>query len=310
MCKPDQAPPRRYARKHSLLLTTSSFDSNHCKDDEGKQPQPSKLSTYSTLVVVVITLWVLERLCRMILNNYQDFHPLFEVEINRQILARHLAVDFVSCATFGLIALMNIDGCKDLFSRLLYRVNSMPLAGYEKRLFTYHPAAQQIGLYFLGYNIKNTFDSIVWNDGPEFIFHHVLSMITAWGSMYPGFGHFYVLFFMGLSEISTLFLCLLANFDDEYGVKGLGDAFPITKIALGGIFAISFLICRSIIWPFASYYFTIDVLHALKVDHPSCEGRKGWMKCFLTTLCGLSVLQVVWLGQIVIQGKAEIEKLL
>jgi len=169
---------------------------------------------------------------------------------------------------------------------------------------------QQIGLYFLAYNIKNTFDSVIWNDGPEFIFHHLLSGVTAWGAMYPGCGHFYVIFFMGLSEISTLFLCLLANFDDDFGVIGLGEAFPITKVALGAIFAVSFVICRTIIWPFASYHFAIDVLHAFKVNCPSCHGRRGWMKFFLTSLVGLSILQVAWLGQIIIQGKAEIEKLL
>jgi len=310
MCKPDQLQPSRIARKHTLLLTTSSFDNSNCKDDGGKQPQPSKQSTYTTLVVLVMILFVLERLCRYILSSYKDFHPLFEVEANRMILARHIAVDFVSCATFGIIGLMNVSSCKELFSRLIYRENSMPLAGYEKRLFTYIPAAQQIGLYFLAYNIKNTFDSVIWNDGPEFIFHHLLSGVTAWGAMYPGCGHFYVIFFMGLSEISTLFLCLLANFDDDFGVIGLGEAFPITKVALGAIFAVSFVICRTIIWPFASYHFAIDVLHAFKVNCPSCHGRRGWMKFFLTSLVGLSILQVAWLGQIIIQGKAEIEKLL
>lgn len=128
--------------------------------------------------------------------------------------------------------------------------------------------------------------------------------------MYPGFGHFYVIFFMGISEISTLFLCLLANFDDDFGVIGLGDAFPITKITMGGIFAVTFVICRTILWPFASYYFATDVLHAFKVNNPSCEGRKGLMKCTLVTCFCLSILQVAWLGQIIIQGKAEIEKLL
>ena len=164
----------------------SSFDSRNHKYDEDKQPQPSKLSSYATLVLVIMVLTALERLCRIMLSKYQGFHPLFGSEENRMILARHIAVDFVSCATFGIIALMNIDGCKELFSSLIYRENSMPLAGYEKRLFTHIPAAQQILLYFLGYNIKNTFDSIAWNDGPEFIFHHVLSVITAWGCMYPG----------------------------------------------------------------------------------------------------------------------------
>lgn len=311
MCKPDLVQSTAVAnRKHSLLLTTSSFDRSAYKDDDGKQPQPSKISTCSTLVFMVMVLFILERLCCGIINLYQHSHPVLEVELNRMILARHIAVDAISCGSFGLIGLMNVDKCQDLFSKLLYGSNSMPLAGYEKRLFTYIPAAQQIGLLFLAYNIKNTYDTIVWNDGPEFLFHHILSAITAWGCMYPGFGHFYVIFFMGLSEISTLFLCLLANFDDDYGMKGLGEAFPVAKIAIGAVFATSFVICRTIIWPFTSYYFAKDVLQALKDDHISCQGRKGWMKCFLTTCFCLSILQVVWLGQIIYMGKSEIEKLL
>jgi len=314
MCKPDRLQPTVIVQRSSplLLLTTSSFNTITKKDDDDKQqPQrPSKKSTYVTLVFMVVSSFLLERLCRMLISNYQNFHPILEIEVNRMILARHIAVDFLSCGTFSLIGVLNIDKCQDLFSRMLYRSDSMPLAGYEKRLFTYIPAAQQIALMFLAYNIKNTFDSIVWNDGPEFIFHHILSAATAWGAMYPGCGHFYVIFFMGLSELSTLFLCLLANFDDDYGVKGLGEAFPIVKIMLGAAFVIAFVICRTIIWPFASYYFVTDVFQALKDDHALCQGRKRWMKCFVTTLGGLSILQVVFLGQIFIMGKAEIEKLL
>ena len=115
---------------------------------------------------------------------------------------------------------------------------------------------------------------------------------------------------MGLSEISTSLLCLLSNFDDDYGVKGLGDAFPMSKIALGAIFSISFVIIRSIIWPFAAYYCATDVLHALKVDCPHCEGREVWMKSLLLTLIGLSSLQILWLALIFVIGKEEIGKLL
>jgi hypothetical protein len=40
---------------------------------------------------------------------------------------------------------------------------------------------------------------------------------------------FYATFFLGLLEVSTAILCVLANFDDEYGVKGLRDALPMVK---------------------------------------------------------------------------------
>jgi hypothetical protein len=40
---------------------------------------------------------------------------------------------------------------------------------------------------------------------------------------------FYATFFLGILEVSMAILWVLANFDDEYGVKGLRDALPMVK---------------------------------------------------------------------------------
>jgi len=128
--------------------------------------------------------------------------------------------------------------------------------------------------------------------------------------MYPGFGHFYVIYYFGLSEISTAILAVLANFDDSYGIKGLGDEFVIIKIVTAVLFVISFIIIRNILWPVFSYYFITDILRAFKENNPKCEGRKAWMKCFMITCSSLSVLQLAWLAQLIITCKAEIEKLM
>eukprot|EP00562_Extubocellulus_spinifer_P012898 CAMPEP_0178548386 /NCGR_PEP_ID=MMETSP0697-20121206/5172_1 /TAXON_ID=265572 /ORGANISM="Extubocellulus spinifer, Strain CCMP396" /LENGTH=186 /DNA_ID=CAMNT_0020181065 /DNA_START=6 /DNA_END=566 /DNA_ORIENTATION=- len=182
--------------------------------------------------------------------------------------------------------------------------------GYDKRMFTYHPASQQVLLLFFAYQVKNTYDSYVWNDGIIFILHHILSGVTAWGAMYPGCAHFYALFFMGISEVSTAVLCLLANFDDEFGVIGLGDAFPMTKVALGGVFAVAFVICRTVLWPICTYHFLRDSKNALKSTSPMAQSRKKWIRLFMFCSVGLSILQVIWLGQIVWTIKEEVEKMM
>ena len=87
---------------------------------------------------------------------------------------------------------------------------------------------------------------------PQFIIHHVLAGTAAWGSMYPGCGHTYALFYMGISEISTSVLVILANFDDVHGVKGLADAFPTLKIACAVAFVVAFITCRIVMWPWVS----------------------------------------------------------
>ena len=66
---------------------------------------------------------------------------------------------------------------KTWFTKKDAKVNNPISPAYENRLFGYHPAAARLILYFLAYQIKNTFDTIVWNDGVEFILHHVLCLL-------------------------------------------------------------------------------------------------------------------------------------
>ncbi len=107
---------------------------------------------------------------------------------------------------------------------------AMPLA-YEKRMFTYHPESMRVLVYFIGYQIKNLYDTIIWNDGALFIAHHILALFSAvshieqcgavFGIRKPydshsaffigpkqyggcfGNAHFYALFYFGFSEVST-----------------------------------------------------------------------------------------------------------
>ena len=180
---------------------------------------------------------------------------------------------------------------------------------FENRLFGYHPAAARLILYFLAYQIKNTFDTIVWNDGIEFIIHHVLCLLTAWPALAPPSSQLYAPFYFGVSELSTGVLCLLANFDDIHGVKGLSDAFPMVKAGLGAAFAILFFICRVFMWSTISYYYFRDAWNALGGEDPRMYQRRTYLRYTMVSLSLLSVLQVIWLGQIIYIGKQEMESM-
>jgi hypothetical protein len=102
-----------------------------------------------------------------------------ENETNRQILARHIGVDALSSLVVVVLGFQARHLMQDLVNAVWYRQpGSMPTA-YEARMFTYHPAATRITLFFLAYNVKNSYDTIVWGDGIEFILHHVLCLFTA-----------------------------------------------------------------------------------------------------------------------------------
>jgi hypothetical protein len=53
---------------------------------------------------------------------------------------------------------------------------------FEKRVFRYHPGAQRLVLIFFVYQVKNMYDTLYWNDGPEFVAHHILAGMAAWVS--------------------------------------------------------------------------------------------------------------------------------
>jgi len=297
----------------TLGLSTRSFDCGTNEDGTclvGKNTPPLS-STIQFIISAVAFLFGVEYFLRAVFAQFQHVHPIMEVELSRQILARHIGVDTLSCAVVAWLGIKNRHLCKDLWDNVLVKgSNSMPVAAFDKRMFDYHPAGQQILTFFCAYQIKNTIDTIVFNDGILFIVHHLFSLTTAWGALYPGTGHIYAVFFMGISEMSTCVLCLLANFDDEHGVVGLGDAFPVTKAVVGVVFVILFVICRCILWPYCSWYFVKDSLAALKSDHPMVSERRLWLKWFCFALSGLSVLQVLWLAEIYVIAQEEIGKFL
>ena len=101
-----------------------------------------------------------------------------EDETNRNILARHIGVDAVSAFVVTYLGWSARHVVQDLIDATIGgKKNAMPIA-YEGRMFTYQPEAQRLTLFFVAYQLKNTYDTIVWNDGALFIAHHALTLLT------------------------------------------------------------------------------------------------------------------------------------
>lgn len=230
-----------------------------------------------------------------------------EDPVNCGILARHVGVDALSCFFVAFLGWKASHINQDMMDFVFRGKKTLLAENFDKRVFKYHPEAMRITLFFFAYQIKNMYDTIIWNDGPEFIAHHLLTLATAWGGLNPPTCHYYVMFYFGVSEISTGVLCLLANFDDVHGVKGLAEAFPTGKIVLGGVFAVLFLICRVLMWSTCSYHYCRDVWYVLKSNDKRSEGRRTWLRYTFVSLALLSLLQVIWLGEIIRIGYAELK---
>jgi hypothetical protein len=305
MCRTTKAsmagPPRHQL---SLLLSSSSF---HCTDEKKEKGplSPAKKSVLLTVGVYILFFILSEQLVRYLITTYmQDTQPLLELERHRHILARHIGVDALACFMISYLGFINRHELYHIFTlkRSAHHNNT-----YLERIFDYQPEAHRILLIFISYQAKNTYDTIKWNDGAIFVAHHIFAGMTAWFGMYPGVAGVYGLFFMGMSEISTCVLCLLANFDPQLGVDGLADAFPLTKVVLGVIFCVLFIVFRVFLWPIFSYHFLLDSMKVLKRDSvkETKEVRMA-LKMMVGSNFFLTALQIAWLGEIIMTAKEEI----
>ena len=123
------------------------------------------------------------------------------------------------------------------------------------------------------------------------------------------FFQIYAAYFLGCSEVSTAFLCALACFDAKRGVPPLSEKFPTLMKVIGVIFSISFIVFRIVIWPYCCYFFWIDSLELLKTNKAH---SLPILYTFMFVNIGLTLLQVVWLHEIVVtairvlSGKGEL----
>ena len=281
--------------KETITTDLTIFFQLHRRQRRKRSPPPTLIFILNHSGIYCCFSCLFRQLLRYLITELlSNYHPLLELERHHHILARHTAVDGFSCFICAYIGFQNRHQLEHLLA--LERNDD-----FNDRV--------QVLLFFFSYQVKNMYDTIVWEDSVVFILHHILAGATAWFGMCPGLCSLYVIFFMGISEISTSILCLLANFDPDLGIIGLDEAFPMTRIILATCFIVTFIICRIILWPLFAYHIAGDIPKALKQ-----EGEKGRpsvkfaLKLILGSLCGLSILQVICLGAIIVTAKKEIDQ--
>jgi hypothetical protein len=98
-------------------------------------------------------------------------------------LARHIGTDFFCCAVVTILGLMAWPSvCPELYEAVRNPKAVIP-SGFEARMFNHRPAALRLCVFFTAYQVKNMWDTLVWNDGPEFIMHHLLCMFVGYGAI-------------------------------------------------------------------------------------------------------------------------------
>lgn len=98
-----------------------------------------------------------------------------------------------------------------------------------------------------------------------------------------------------------MFLACLILFDDQHGIPGFGDRLPVMKQLLGASFAVSFVVFRVLLWPIVSRRFVLDSWD-LWGNQQLCHSYTA-VSIFLVSNVTLTVLQVVWLHEIIVQAR-------
>jgi len=196
------------------------------------------------------------------------------------------------------------------------------------RAYVFSESAQRLCVWQIAYQLKNFCDAVIHNDGPLFLAHHIVTGLLSVSfrlhciasvpsrltdtpsptlpqalALQP-FLHIYCAYFLGVSEISTAILCGLVLFDEERGVPPLAKKFPVLMQLVGVSFALAFIIFRIVLWPYACYYFWLDMLAMLASPADPLKGIHsvtiGYI--FMGVNAGLTLLQFYWLTEILSQA--------
>jgi len=101
------------------------------------------------------------------------------------------------------------------------------------------------------------------------------------------------------------------NLDDDLGLNGMSDAFPILKIGLGAMFIVSFVVFRIVLWPIFTYHLLNDTKLVLERDGKKLSlYSKVAIYSIIRSCQALTFMQVLFLGQIFWTVYQEISKML
>ena len=178
----------------------------------------------------------------------------------------------------------------------------------QGRLFGYIPEAELIAAIFFSYQF---FDFIVSISIPEhcttiMMTHHAMAATVGWCSVRYQYLQHYGVYYLGLSEVSSIFLVIVDL--SKYFPPIPGSLYDQFVGICGPAFVLSFTIYRVIMWWPISLQLFRDVYEVLKSGQASKlrPGKEWVLFVFLGLNLPLGVLQLYWFGIIV----EEVQKVL
>jgi TLC domain len=182
---------------------------------------------------------------------------------------------------------------------------SLPQSSTNDRLFGYHPLAAEITKLNLAYQIWDILISLTIpeNCGWIMMIHHCVAAYLSYSGLSNNMMGYYATFFLGISEVSSIFLVLL-DCAKYYEPTAIGFPFvQLVALASGGAFVVTFTLYRVILWWPTSMRLFHDVYSETAAGTPSqMRALRTWLVFNIPMGC----LQLYWLGIILDKAKAVI----
>ena len=272
----------------NLLWSLDDYTANY----EGKHGS-AMWNVIATSFAAFLCLWIIDYSSRFIFRLAK--FKLIKEEKHVIICGRHtmdcVAMGFISYAGYeSILALGGFSGIAELV------VDGRVLDIGAERIYHFSPAAQRLCMVQIAYEAKNFCDSVIHNDGAIFLAHHILTGLVTVVAANP-FMHIYAGFYLGISEISTMVLCVLVCFDAERGIPGFPEAYPVIMTVLAGMFATLFIIFRMVLWLYVNYYFWVDLMHLFNNQYNVMHDSTSVIYVMFVNF-SLTLLQFIWLKEI------------
>jgi TLC domain len=183
---------------------------------------------------------------------------------------------------------------------------SLPQKTIHDRLFGYHPLAEEITKINLAYQIWDILISLTIPENYEWIMmsHHVVAAFLCYSALSNNMLGYYATFFLGISEVSSIFLVLL---DCAKYFEPTTVGFPMVKLvslAAGIMFFITFAAYRVVLWWPTSIQLFRDVFQTTSGTPSQMMALRTWLVFNIPMGC----LQLYWLGIILSKAQSFITK--
>lgn len=168
----------------------------------------------------------------------------------------------------------------------------------QGRIFGYLPQAELLAAICFAFQV---FDFAVSLAIPEYrtpimLTHHVMAATVSWCAVQFEYLHYYGVFFVGLTEVSSIFLVVVDL--AQYFPPEKGSAFDLlVGVVCGPLFAICFVYYRVFLWWPISWRLFRDAWVVMKSGQVSelRPGKEWVLVLFLIMNLPLGILQLYWL---------------